>query len=148
MVVRGGAGFIGSHLAERLADSGADVVVIDDLSSGSEANAPAGASLLRIDLATAEAVDAIIDAHPDSVIHCAAQTSVPKSFNDPAGDARSNIVGSLMVIEACRRAAVADLMYITTGGALYGRPMVVPWDEQAAVTPISLYGITKWTVGW
>ena len=146
VMVTGGAGFIGSHLVDRLVSSGADVVVLDDLSAGSEANLPAGIPLVRIDLATSEAVAAIVDAHPESVVHCAAQTSVPASFDDPARDARSNIIGSLNVIEGCRRVHVAQLVYVTTGGALYGRPMTVPWDEKAAITPISPYGISKWTV--
>jgi UDP-glucose 4-epimerase len=143
VIVTGGAGFIGSHLVDRLAGSGADVVVMDDLSGGSVANLPTGVPLTRIELATPETVAAIIDAQPDAVVHCAAQTSVPASFDDPVRDARSNIIGSLRVIEGCRRAGVAELVYVTTGGALYGRPMVVPWDEQAALAPISPYGISK-----
>jgi UDP-glucose 4-epimerase len=103
-------------------------------------------SLVKGDLATPEAFTAIIDALPDAVVHCAAQTSVPASFDDPIRDARSNIVGSLNVIEGCRRAGVAQFVYVTTGGALYSRPMSVPWDERAAITPISPYGISKWTV--
>lgn len=146
VIVTGGAGFIGSHLVDRLVSSGADVVVMDDLSAGSEANLPTGIPLVRIDLATPQAVGAIIDTHSDSVVHCAAQTSVPASFDDPVRDARSNIIGSLNVIEGCRRAGATQLVYVTTGGALYGRPMTVPWDEQAAITPISPYGISKWTV--
>lgn len=145
MIVTGGAGFIGSHLVDRLVSSGTNVVVIDDLSASLEANLPAGVLLERIDIATPEAVAAIIDARPDVVVHCAAQTSVPASFDDPVRDARSNIIGSLNVIDACRRAGVDQLVYVTTGGALYGRPMTFAWDEQAAITPISPYGISKWT---
>jgi UDP-glucose 4-epimerase len=146
VIVTGGAGFIGSHLVDRLVGYGADVVVIDDLSGGSEANLPAGVPLVRIDLATGAAVAALVDARPDAVVHCAAQTSVPASFDDPVRDARSNIIGSLNVIDGCRRADVAHLVYVTTGGALYGRPMTVAWDERADITPISPYGISKWTV--
>jgi UDP-glucose 4-epimerase len=146
VIVTGGAGFIGLHLVESLVGSGADVVVIDDLSGGSEGHVPAGVPFARIDLATPEAAAAIADAHPDAVVHCAAQTSVPASFDDPVRDARSNIIGSLNVIDGCRRAGVAHFVYVTTGGALYGRPMTVAWDEQAAITPISPYGISKWTV--
>lgn len=146
VLVTGGAGFIGSHVVDRLVGSGADVVVMDDLTGGSKVNVPAGVSLARIDLATPEAVAAIIDVHPDTVVHCAAQTSVPASFDDPVRDARSNIIGSLNVIEGCRRVSAATLAYVTTGGALYGRRMSVAWDEDAAITPISPYGISKWTV--
>lgn len=146
VIVTGGAGFIGSHVVERLVDSGAEVVVMDDLSTGSVANVPAGILLARIDVATPEAIAAIVDAHPDAVVHCAARTSVPASFDDPVRDARSNIIGSLNVMEGCRRARAAGLVYVTTGGALYGRPMTEPWDEHAAIAPISPYGISKWTV--
>jgi len=145
-MVTGGAGFIGSHLVDRLVGNGADVVVIDDLSAGSDSYLPAGVPLVKIDLAAGEAAAAIADARPDAVVHCAAQTSVPASFDDPARDARSNIIGSLNVIDGCRRVGVSQLVYVTTGGALYGRPMTVAWDEQAAITPISPYGISKWTV--
>lgn len=143
VVVTGGAGFIGSHVVDRLLAAGADVVVVDDLSTGSEANLPAGVPLRSVDLAASEAVASVVDVNPDAVVHCAAQTSVPDSFDDPTRDARSNILGSLAVIEACRQAGVAQLVYVTTGGAMYGRPMVVPWDENAPVTPISPYGISK-----
>lgn len=143
MVVTGGAGFIGSHLVDRLAAAGNDVVVVDDLSTGSEANLPPRAAFTKVDLATPEAVAAIVAARPDVVIHCAAQTSVPVSFENPVLDARANIVGSLNVIEACRRAQVDQLVYVTTGGALYGDAMTEPWDEQAHITPISPYGISK-----
>ena len=146
VIITGGAGFIGSHLVGRLMGSGADVVVIDDLSGGSDANLPPGVPLLRIDLANTDAVAAIIEARPDAVVHCAAQTSVPASFDDPVRDARSNLIGSLNVIDGCRRAGVVHFVYVTTGGALYGRPMTVAWNEQAAITPISPYGISKWTV--
>jgi UDP-glucose 4-epimerase len=143
VIVTGGAGFIGSHVVDRLLSSGAEVVVMDDLSGASVTNVAAEAEFREIDLATPEAVLSIIDAHPDSVVHCAAQTSVPASFADPVRDAWSNILGSLNVVEGCRRSGVTEFVYVTTGGALYGRPMVAPWDEQAAITPISPYGISK-----
>jgi UDP-glucose 4-epimerase len=146
VLVTGGAGFIGSHVVDRVVASGAEAVVIDDLSSGSAAYLPTAVSLVRVDLASSDAVTAIVELQPDSIVHCAAQTSVPASFGDPTRDARSNIIGSLNVIEGCRRAQAAPLVYVTTGGALYGRPMLVPWDERAAISPISPYGISKWTV--
>jgi len=146
VLVTGGAGFIGSHVVDRFVRSRAAVIVLDDLSRGSEANLPPNVPLLKIDIATADAVAAIVDPRPDVVIHCAAQTSVPASFDDPVRDAGSNLIGSLRVIEGCRRAGVTDLIYVTTGGALYGGPMVVPWDEQAAIAPISPYGISKFAV--
>jgi UDP-glucose 4-epimerase len=143
VIVTGGAGFIGSHVVERLVGLGVEVVVLDDLSRGLASNLPAGVQLLEIDLATPDAVSAIVDARPDSVVHCAAQVSVPASFDDPIRDAQSNIVGSLSVIKGCIAAGVTSLVYVTTGGALYGRPMVVPWDEQATISPISPYGVSK-----
>lgn len=146
IVVTGGAGFIGSHVVDRLLGTTTDVIVVDNLSGGLESSVPTGVPLLRVDLATPEAIAALVDTHPDCVVHCAAQTSVPASFADPVLDARSNIIGSLNVITACRRAKVAQFLYVTTGGALYGRPMDVAWNEEAAVTPISPYGISKWTV--
>jgi UDP-glucose 4-epimerase len=120
-----------------------EVVAMDDLSGASKASVAAGVELRELDLATPEAVRIIIDARPDSVVHYAAQTSVPASFADPVRDAWSTILGRLRVIEACRRSGVAEFVCVTTGGALCGRPMTALWDERAAVTPTSPYGISK-----
>jgi UDP-glucose 4-epimerase len=143
VVVTGGAGFIGSHVVDRLLAAGERVVVVDDLSTGLAANIPATVELLEMDLADSAAVDALVAIDAQAIIHCAAQTSVPVSFEDPLRDARSNILGSLALLEACRRGAIEQFVYVTTGGALYGRPMTVAWDEQAAVDPISPYGVSK-----
>jgi UDP-glucose 4-epimerase len=146
VLVTGGAGFIGSHLVDRLVARGDRVTVLDDLSGGSAANVAPGAELLRLDLESAEARDAVTALAPTAIVHCAAQASVPGSFADPVRDARSNIVGSLRLVDAARAAGTGRFVYITTGGALFGRPMTAPWRETDPIDPISPYGISKSTV--
>ncbi|MFM2105224.1 MAG: hypothetical protein RL338_256, partial [Chloroflexota bacterium] len=94
-VVTGGAGFIGSHIVERLIAAGNPVLVVDDLSSGRREAIPTGSELYVADVASPAAADAIREFAPDHLIHCAAQASVPGSFADPLDDARSNILGTI-----------------------------------------------------
>jgi UDP-glucose 4-epimerase len=146
VLVTGGAGFIGSHVVDRLVAAGAEVVVVDDLSSGDRGNVPSGVSFVRLDLASPDAIPILADIRPTAVVHSAAQTSVAASVHDPVGDARSNVVGSLALITACRLAGVAKFVYLTTGGALYGGSDRTAHDERAAISPMSPYGVSKWTV--
>ena len=122
-VVTGGAGFIGSHLVDRLLHDGYEVTVIDDLSTGTAdraAHRDPNCRLVVEALPAPAAQQAIVDAQPELVFHLAAQPSVPPSIDDPMFDAERNILGSIAVLEAARQLAGAKVVYAASGGALYG----------------------------
>ncbi|MES2209891.1 MAG: NAD-dependent epimerase/dehydratase family protein [Chloroflexota bacterium] len=144
-VVTGGAGFIGSHIVDRLQEEGWRVWVFDDLSTGSPTNLTDAAEFEQGDLADRTYASRIARVRPAVVVHCAAQTSVTRSIQDPAADARSNILGSLNVIEAALEAPSTTLIYVTTGGALFGTGALSHAEDQP-VSPQSPYGWSKWIV--
>jgi UDP-glucose 4-epimerase len=144
VVVTGGAGFIGSHLAESLLADSLRVVVIDDLSSGKSERVPAGADLETVDISDVGALDAVIDAvRPEAIFHLAAQSSVTVSVTDPAKDCRVNVQGTLNVLEAARRHR-APVVFSSTGGALYGDEAPIPTGEDRIPAPLAPYGASKW----
>lgn len=138
-IVTGGAGFIGSHVAEALVARGDEVHVLDDLSSGKRENVPAGAELHVGDIRDPGTVfDAV---RPELVFHLAAQASVSVSVARPAFDAEVNVLGTVAVLEAAR-AHGARLVFSSTGGAIYGecdRPATEDWERR----PLSPYGTSK-----
>ncbi|MGH2588128.1 MAG: NAD-dependent epimerase/dehydratase family protein, partial [Dehalococcoidia bacterium] len=142
----GGAGFIGSHIVAALAARGDEVLVVDDLSTGRESNLPADVELVRMDIAHAGLSDVAVRFRAGAIVHAAAQSSVAVSMTRPAEDAATNILGGINVIDAAVAAACRRLVYITTGGALYGVPEYLPMDEAHPVRPISAYGLSKWTL--
>jgi UDP-glucose 4-epimerase len=147
-IVTGGAGFIGSHLVDALLDRGDQVVVIDDLSSGREANLEealaAGATMHRADIRDAGEMARILEAQrPDIVFHLAAQIDVRVSVADPALDALTNVGGTINVLEAARAANVRRFVFASTGGAIYGETDVVPTPETVPPAPMAPYGASK-----
>ena len=144
ILVTGGAGFIGSHVVDAYIAAGHEVAVLDDLSTGSEGNVHREAKLLRLDVRDKEGVAAAIAAfRPEVVNHHAAQAEVPKSVSDPGLDAMINIVGGLNVLKASVDVEVRKFIFISTGGALYGEPDVIPADEDHPLRPLSPYGTSK-----
>lgn len=144
VLVTGGAGFIGSHLAEALAARGYRVGVADNLSTGRAENLSPGVELFRIDIRDAPAVDRLWgEFRPGVVFHLAAQTSVRRSTGDPAEDAATNVLGSINVFEACVRHGVDKVVYASSGGAVYGEPGELPVREDHPVRPLSPYGLSK-----
>src|SRR3954451_25480756 len=146
-LVTGGAGFIGSHLVDALLEAGHDVVVLDDLSSGKEENLrgalAAGARLQRADVRDPEQVLAVAkEADPEVMFHLAAQIDVRKSVADPAFDARTNVEGTINVLEAAR-AVGARVINVSTGGAIYGEADVIPSPETVEPLPEAPYGQSK-----
>jgi UDP-glucose 4-epimerase len=147
ILVTGGAGFIGSNVADRFVELGHEVAVLDDLSSGFRSLVPPQARFYHADLADAAAVDrAIADFRPDLVDHHAAQIDVRRSVSDPIFDARINVLGALGLLQACTRHGVKKFVYASTGGALYGEGRQLPATEEHPVNPESPYGVSKHTL--
>ena len=146
IVLTGGAGFIGSHVASALLAGGHEVIVLDDLSHGRRENVPAGARLIETDIRDPDLAGLLTELRPDIVNHHAAQAAVQISVDDVIFDANVNILGGLRLIEACRAAGVQKLIYASTGGAAVGEPRYLPVDEQHPVAPLSPYGISKHTL--
>jgi UDP-glucose 4-epimerase len=143
-VVTGGAGFIGSHTADALLANGVPVVVIDDLSTGSEGNVPDSAHLEVVDISDRRTLDRVVDAvRPSAIFHLAAQSSVTRSVADPERDCEVNVRGTLNVLVAASRHG-AGVVFTSTGGALYGNRAPVPTPEDTPPAPISPYGASKW----
>ena len=144
--ITGGAGFIGSHLAEAFIHAGHRVLIIDDLSGGKRENVPAQADLHVLDICSREAAELVAGSSVDILVHQAAQMDVRKSVADPVFDARVNICGSLNVLEAAHRGGVSQVLFASTGGAIYGEQDVFPADEDHALRPVSPYGVSKLAV--
>lgn len=146
VLITGGAGFIGSHiLAQLQGRRDMDVVVFDNLSSGSKEHVPAGMELVEGDVCDEAAVDALFaDHHFDAVIHLAAQTMVPTSVEQPVLDCRINLEGVLHVLEACRIHGTRHILF-SSSAAVYGDNLHIPLKETEQLVPTSPYGITKMT---
>jgi UDP-glucose 4-epimerase len=143
VLVTGGAGFVGSHVVDAFLGDGAEVLVVDDLSTGAEENVASAATLERLDIVDGEALGkAAREFRPDLVCHLAAQASVTFSVRDPRRDLDVNVVGTLNVLEAARDAG-APLVFASTGGALYGDQVPLPADEDTRAEPLSPYGASK-----
>jgi UDP-glucose 4-epimerase len=142
VLVTGGAGFIGSHVADAFLAEGDRVWIVDDLSSGRESNVPAGAELHRIGIGDASLAQLFDQVRFDVVSHHAAQIDVRVSVTDPRRDARTNVDGVLNVLENALRHRSRD-NYISSGGVVYGEPAVRPTPETAPKLPESPYGVTK-----
>jgi UDP-glucose 4-epimerase len=145
-LVTGGAGFIGSHVAELLLAEGFAVTIVDNLSTGRRENLPAGATFVEADVTSPELSKVVADGRFAVVCHLAAQIDVRKSVADPAADAAINILGTIRVAEAVRAAGgTARVIFSSTGGALYGDFVTPPNDETTPKDPESPYGIAKLT---
>jgi UDP-glucose 4-epimerase len=147
ILVTGGAGFIGSHMAARHRKDGHRVVVVDNLSTGRREKVPDGARFVEADVAEADLEPVLREEKIEAVSHHAAQIDVRHSVSDPLDDARSNVLGSLKLFEACRRAGVRRVLFASTGGALYGEPEGgLPAPESHKTDPVSPYGCAKLSI--
>ena len=140
----GGAGFIGSHVADRLLGLGYEVLVVDNLATGSSSNVAGAVRLEQRDITHSALEPLLAQWQAELVVHCAAQVSVEASVLDPAFDARSNVLGTVATIRAAVAGGCRKFVYVTTGGALYGTPRYLPCDEDHPIEPISPYGLSKW----
>jgi UDP-glucose 4-epimerase len=146
-LVTGAAGFIGSTLVDRLLSEGHQVVGVDNLITGIAANLaharmcnerhPKRFTFVRADIQAPELADVVDGTNPDVVFHLAAQVDLRTSVTDPLGDARSNVLGTINLLEACRRARVQRIIYAASGGSRYGAPMSLPANEDTPVAPLS-----------
>lgn len=143
ILITGGAGFIGSHIADGYAALGHDLLVIDDLSSGKQENVAANARFVLCDAGSDTAVEAIRSFRPEVVNHHAAQVDVRRSVADPAFDARVNILATIRLLEACRESGVRKFLFASSGGAGYGEQETVFADESHPLRPVSPYGVAK-----
>lgn len=144
VLVTGGAGFIGSHVADAYLKAGARVWIVDDLSSGKRTNVPKGAELVHLDIRDAKLAEVFSDAGGfDVVSHHAAQIDVRVSVSDPRRDAGINIDGFLNVTECALRYGCGRFMFVSSGGVVYGEPEVRPTPETTPKRPLSPYGVTK-----
>jgi UDP-glucose 4-epimerase len=147
ILVTGGAGFIGSHMAARHIADGHRVTVVDNLSTGRREKVPAGARFVEADVADADLEPVLREEKIDAVSHHAAQIDVRHSVSDPLDDARSNVLGSLNLFEACRSVGLRRILFASTGGALYGEPQGGrPAREDHPTDPVSPYGCAKLSI--
>ncbi len=143
VMVTGGAGFIGSHLADALTARGDEVTVVDDLSSGRAERLPARAALHRVSVTDAGPLAGVVDAAgPELICHLAAQIDVRAAVAWPARDAMANVIGTIHVLEAARVVG-ARVLLCSTGGALYGKDAPIPSGEDVLPLPESPYGVSK-----
>lgn len=146
ILVTGGAGFIGSHIADALIDKGHEVVIIDNLSTGVTENINPAAKFIKLSVTDSEIISIFKKEKFDAVNHHAAQIDVRKSVNDPVYDANINILGTINLLQCCIKTGVKKFIFASTGGAIYGEQNYFPADEQHPANPVSPYGITKLSV--
>jgi UDP-glucose 4-epimerase len=143
VLVTGGAGFIGSHIAQAYLTAGWEVVVLDDLSRGKAHNVPAGARFVRADIKSPEARQLLATGNFTVLNHHAAQIDVRVSVDQPALDAAINVVGLVNLLDGAGDGGVRRVVFASSGGVVYGDPEVVPTPETAPKGPVSPYGVSK-----
>jgi len=147
ILVTGGAGFIGSHVVDAYIQSGHQVVVTDNLTTGKRSNLNPEAIFYPVDIRSRGEMETIFQNQlPDVVNHHAAQINLRHSVEDPGYDAEINILGSITLLELCRKHHVKKCIFASTGGAIYGEPDKIPVDERAPARPLSPYAIAKRSV--
>jgi UDP-glucose 4-epimerase len=144
VIVTGGAGFIASHITDVLAENGYEVCVIDSLTKGKRSNVNLKAMLHVVDITDAKKLDEVFAREkPLFVIHHAAQINIRTSIENPAEDMRHNILGTLNILECCKKHGVKKIVFASSGGAVYGEPIKLPCNENHPTNPICPYGIAK-----
>lgn len=144
ILVTGGAGFIGSNLSEALIADGHEVIIVDNLLTGKKENIPTKAKLREVDITQKSNLAEVFEkVKPEAVFHLAAQASVNKSVEDPTLDVRVNVVGTINLLDLCRKYEVTNFIFSSTGGAIYGDDAPRPTPESADAKPLTPYGIDK-----
>jgi UDP-glucose 4-epimerase len=142
IIVTGGAGFIGSHIASRLISEGYKVTVLDNLSTGKEANVPQGADLIKIDLGQETSYDYLKNITCDAVFHLAGQSSGEASFKDPFYDLRSHVMSTFCLLDWCKKNGIPRFLY-SSSMSIYGDPSYLPIDENHPLQPKTFYAAAK-----
>ena len=148
LLVTGAAGFIGSHVSDRLLREGHDVWGVDDLSTGRASNLSAAERcpsfrFHELDIVGDQLAQLVAEVQPDVVLHLAAQMDVRKSVADPLADSRVNVLGTVRVLDAVQRTGRARVVFASSGGTVYGEPVNVPVPEDAPLQPVAPYGAAK-----
>ncbi len=147
ILVTGGAGFIGSHVVDAYIAAGHHVAVVDNLATGRRENLNPNATFYEVDICDADLLAQVFEQEqPEVVNHHAAQIDVRRSVADPVYDAQVNVLGSLNLLEQARTRGVKRIIFISSGGAIYGEPQHLPCDEDHPVAPLSPYGASKFTI--
>jgi UDP-glucose 4-epimerase len=144
ILVTGGAGFIGSNVVDGYIEAGHEVLILDNLYTGKRANVNPQARFYELDIRSPDAARVISEEQPDILNHHAAQMSVPASVSDPGFDADVNIRGFLNLLEAAVKSGVKKVIFISSGGAIYGEADEYPTSESYIPKPLSPYAITKY----
>jgi UDP-glucose 4-epimerase len=143
VLVTGGAGFIGSHVVDRLVEEGHQVVVVDNLATGKRKNVNRAASLYKADITSWRLERIFRNERPNIVLHLAAQISVRRSVDDPVFDAQVNVLGTMNVLQMAVRYGCRKVVFSSSGGAIYGEQETFPAPESHVTNPLSPYGISK-----
>jgi UDP-glucose 4-epimerase len=142
VLVTGGAGFIGSHVADHLLERGHEVAVVDNLSTGKRENVAAEARFYEADIRTG-CPEVFEDFRPEALSHQGAQMDVRRSVREPDFDADVNVVGTIRLLENCTKHDVQKVIFASTGGAVYGEQREFPAPEDHPQYPVSPYGVSK-----
>jgi UDP-glucose 4-epimerase len=143
ILITGGAGFIGSHLTDQLIKAGNEVIVVDNLSTGKEDNLNPKAKFYKLDIRDSKIFNVFENEKPEMVFHYAAQIDIRKSTEDPIESANINILGTLNLLENCRKFGTKKIVFASSGGAIYGDAEIIPTPENYPPLPASPYGIEK-----
>lgn len=144
ILVTGGAGFIGSHVVDQFVEAGHEVVIVDSLVTGRMSNLNPKAKFYQVDIRDPQLKQVFEDERPEIVDHHAAQMDVRRSVADPIYDADVNILGTLNLLNLCVEYKTRKVIYISSGGAVYGEPVYLPCDEKHPIQPLCPYGATKY----
>lgn len=142
VLITGGAGFVGSHIADACLEQDYKTMIVDNFYASDQQNLPENAPFVQADITSESFTSVVADFQPDVIFHLAAQSSVPASIRNPQEDADINIRGTLNVLEAARKTGVKKVVYASTA-AVYGNPVSLPIDEDHPTEPLSFYGISK-----
>lgn len=145
VLITGGAGFIGSHIADHLLGRGHEVAIVDNCSTGRREYVPTAARFYELDLRDSGLADVLKAERPDAICHHAAQMSVVHSLRDPYFDADNNILGGLNLLRAAVAVGVRQMVFASSGGTVYGEPVRLPAHEDDPTLPLSPYGVSKLT---
>jgi UDP-glucose 4-epimerase len=146
ILVTGGAGFIGSHIVDTYVNHGHQVVVVDNLSTGNRVYLNPQATFYQMSILDEHLHEVIRDEKIEIVNHHAAQIKVKNSLEDPYFDVQTNVLGTIHLLDVCRRTSVKKIIFASSGGAIYGEAAQGPLSETHPVYPLSVYGVSKWSV--